>query len=292
MNSYANDRTDERFSDVDPGELHELKSKETLRRFQRHNRTRQSLSKLVQVVIFFVIIALFAAICLTKVFVIQNVEVVGTDRYTGDELLEFLDASKGESLYSIRSKNVDALPSKLSLVRSASVSRKLPQTLIITVVEDEPLYYCELFGEYFLLADNLRVLDRVFDENIAKEQGLIRLELPTVDRALVGSRLVFDDESDMRYVTAYLAALEASSVRDHVDAFDLRDKFDLEMICDSIYLVQFADGEELSTKLSTLAQVLEHDAMQNRGKSRIDVSNPAETRVDSDITGDVVFSRR
>lgn len=292
MNSYADDRTDERFSDVDPGELHELKSKETLRRFQRHNRARQSRAKLLQVIIFFVMIAVFAAICITKVFVIGSVEVVGTDRYTGDELLALIGASKGDSLYSISSKNVAALPSKLSLVRSVTVSRKLPQTLIIRVNEDVPLYYCELYGEYFLLSDTLRVLDRVFDEESAKEAGLIRVELPAVDKAVVGTQIVFDDVSDFRYVSSYLSALESSSVRERVNAFDLRDKFDLEMICDSIYLVKLADGEELPTKLSTLSQVLTHDAMQGRGKSTIDVSNPAETRVDSDITGDVAFSHR
>ena len=292
MNSYANDRTDERFSDVDPGELHELKSKETLRRFQRHNRARQSRAKLVQVIIFIVIIALFAAVCITKVFVIGEVEVVGSDRYGGDELLSLIGAKEGDSLYSIHRKSIDALPSKLSLVRSVSISRKLPRTLVITLYEDEPLYYCELYGEYFKLSDSLRVLERVFDEEECKAAGLIRVELPAVDRAVVGSQIVFDDESDFKYVSAYLEALEASSVRDRVDAFDLRDKFDLEMICESIYLVKLADGEELATKLSTLSQVLSHDAMKDRGKSTIDVSNPAETRVDSDITGDVAFSHR
>lgn len=292
MNSYENDRADERFSDVDPGELHELKSRESLRRFRRHNLVRNSFSKLAQVIIFFVIIAVFAAVCLTKVFVIKNVGVVGTDRYTAEELLSLAGASEGDSLYSVRNQDVSAIASKLSFVKDVRVTRKLPQTLIFTVTEDEPVYYCEFYGEYFLLSDSLRVLDRVFDETEAEDKGLLRLELPGVNRALVGSVLVFENESDTRYVTACLDALEASSVREVTNGFDLRDKFDLEMICEGQYLVQLAGYEELATKLSTLSQVLSHDALKDRGKARIDVADPEKASVIFDITGEVAFSHR
>ena len=288
MNSYANERTDERFSDVDRSELHEIKSRESLRRFQRNNRIRKSLGRLFQILIFVLIVSVFAAVCVTKVFVIKNVEVVGTDRYTGDELLVLIGASKGDSLYSVGSGEAASLPSKLSFVRAARITRKLPQTLIVTLTEDEPSYYCELFGEYFLLSDNLRVLDRVYDEADCGE-GLIRLELPMVDKAVVGDIIAFDNESDLRYVLAYLSALESSPVYGLVDAFDLRDKFDLAMICESKYLVELADGEELSTKLTTLAQVLSHEAMQDKGKARIDLSDPSRASAIFDIKGDVTF---
>lgn len=289
MNSYANDRSDERFSDVDSSELHEIKSRESLRKFQRHNRIRKGFGKLVQILIFLIIIIIFIAVCFAKVFVIRNVEVVGTDRYAGDELLGLIGASKGDSLYSIRGDSVASLPSKLSFVRSAKITRKLPQTLVITLMEDEASYYCELYGEYFLLSDNLRVLDRVYSEEDVSGRGLIRLELPRVDRAVVGEIIVFDNESDIKYVTAYLSALAASRVYDITDAFDLRDKYDLAMICDSIYLVELSDGEELSTKLSTLAQVLSHEALQGKGKARIDLSEPSRASAIFDIKGDVKF---
>lgn len=291
MNSYANERTDERFSDVDPSELHKLKSRETLKRFQKNNRLRKNFGKFLRIVVFFAMIAVFVTVCILKVFVIQDVEVVGTDRYTAEELIKLLGVSKGDSLYSVRRQNTEALSSKLSLVKDVKISRKLPQTLIITLTEDTPLYYSEIYGEYFLLSDKLRVLDRVFYEEDIAEYDLIRLELPTVDRAVVGSVLEFDNASDMKYITSYLSVLESSSVYEHVDAFDMRDKFALEMICDSKYLVELSDGEELATKLSTLSQVLAQDVMKDRGKSTIDITDPAETRVISDITGDVVFSR-
>lgn len=291
MNSYANDRADERISDVDPGELHELKSREALRRFKRQNHFRKGFGRLVQVIISILVVASFGAVCFTKVFVIRNVEVVGTDRYTSSDILTLLAACEGDSLYSVRSTEVESLTSRLSLVRSIKVSRKLPDTLIFTITEDEAVYYCELFGEYFLLSSTLRVLDRVFDESSLPEEGLLRLELPTVDRAIVGSQLVFESDSDMKYVSAYLETLSSSSVYERVNAFDLRDKFDLELICDSKYLVQLSNGDDMATKLSTLYQVLSHDAMQDKGKARIDVTDPAEARVISDIVGEVEFSR-
>lgn len=244
----------------------------------------------MQVIISILVVAVFTVICFTKIFVIKSVEVVGTDRYTGEELLSLLGASEGDSLYSVHSGDASTLSARLSLVRSIKVTRRLPQTLIFTIAEDEAVYYCELFGEYFLLSDTLRVLDRVFDES-AIESGLMRVELPTIDRAIVGGQIVFENDSDMKYVITYLDALRASSIYERVNAFDLRDKFELELICDSKYLVQLSDGADISTKLSTLAQVLAHDAMQSKGKARIDITDPAEARVISDINGEVQFNR-
>ncbi len=285
-NEYAS--RDDRFFGGDRSELQKIKGKETLQRLKRRNELRRRLAKFVGVLLFVGVLAAFACLCIFKLFVIETVKVNGSDRYTGEQLLSALDVNVGDSLFGVGSKQAATLPSKLSYIRSAKVSRELPHTLVVTLVEDEPLYYVSLYGEYFILSDTLRVLDRVFDESVPSERGLVRLELPGVNYAVAGGVLEFEDKEDYTWVIAYLDAMRTSKVDGRVTAFDLRDKFDLSLICDSIYLVEFGDGIDLATKLSTLAQILEQDAIADKGSMRIDITDPtvASALV---ITGDVAF---
>ncbi len=285
----ATERRDDRFFGGDAGELQRIKNKESLQRFERRKRFRESLSRLGRFVVFIAILAAFAAICVNKFFVIRDVKVVGTTRYVGSELLELIGVKEGESLFSVGQGDVKSLPQRLSNIREARLSRELPGTLVITLTEDVPLYYTELYGEFFVLSDELRVLDRVFTD-VGLKGVYMRLELPGVDFAVVGNSLRFEDESDERYVKTYIDVLETSGVWELADAFDLRDRFDLKLICcDYKYLCELADGEDFATKLSTLGQILTHDALADRGNARIDIRDPAQGRAIFDIEGNVTF---
>ncbi|MCI8387322.1 MAG: FtsQ-type POTRA domain-containing protein [Clostridiales bacterium] len=281
MNSYADahnehERRDSRFFTGDNSELQKIKSKESLQKFVRHNRKKKAYSRLSYILILLVLSTLFLIICLAVFFKIKDVEVLGSTRYSTEELLDYCGIETGQSLYEVSSSDLAGLSDRFSYIRSARLTRKLPHTLIITIVEDEPSYYCELYGEYFVMSQELRVLERSNDEEKLKENGLIMLKLPEIDSAIIGHRLTFTSDSDDKYVTAYLNALDSSMLYKRVTAFDLRDKFDLKLICDSIYLVELAGGDDLPTKLTATAGVLAtEEAFPEGVAAQIDMANPA-----------------
>ena len=142
--------------------------------------------------------------------------------------------------------------------------------------EDEAAAWCELYGEYFVLSGELRILDRVSEPSLLEGQGLFELRLPEIDSAIVGRRIEFASESDDEYVTAYLDAVIGSVLYPRITALDLRDKFDLKLICDDLYLVELADGEDLPTKLSATAGVLSQtEAFPEGTPAVIDMADPA-----------------
>ena len=276
MNGNADNRRDSRFFTGDRSELQEIKSKESLQKFVRHNRKRKRLSRLSYAFIFLVLGTIFVIICLAVFFKIENIEVIGLSRYSAAEIINAVGIKTGESLYSVNNSALSGLSDKFAYISSARIQRQLPNTLIIEIEEDEAVSWCELYGEYFILSPQLRVLDRVSEPSLLEGQELIELRLPDIDSAIIGRRIEFSSTSDDEYVSAYLDALYSSVLFSRVTAFDLRDKFDLKLICDNLYLVELASGDDLPTKLSATAGVLSQtEAFPEGTPAVIDMADPA-----------------
>ena len=277
--SQSENRRESRFFTGGEGELSQIKSKERLQKFVRHNKAKKQISKFVYLAVFAAVVVVFLLICLSIFFRVRTIEVVGGTRYSAEEVIAVCGIEKDRSLYEVTNRDVEVLPKKLSYIRRASIKRKLPSTLVITITEDTPVYFAELYGEYFVLSDELRVLEQVFDREVLADSVLIELALPSINSALTGSKVEFEADTVQRYVTAYLDALTSSELFDKVTAFDLRDRFNAKLICEGIYLVKLGNGDELGTKLTAVASMLENAVFSDRIPATIDASDPSEVPV-------------
>ncbi len=290
--SHSSDRRESRFFTGDDNELARIKSKESLQKFQRHNRTRKHFSRFTYFLIFGLLSAVFIIICLAVFFRVKEIEIVGTSRYSKEDILAVTDIEEGLSLYEISNSDLDGLRGRLAYIEQARIVRKLPHTLVIKVTEDEPRYVCELYGEYFVLSDELRVLERVFDMSVLDGEGLIGLMLPEVNSAMVGYKVEFAAEVSARYVSAYIDALESSPLFRSTTAFDLRDRFNLALIAKDIYLVDLGNGDELNTKLTAVAGMLESEVFSDGVPATIDANDPAQCPVIKNPNLIIEFDRR
>ncbi len=277
--SRSSDRRESRFFTGDDHELAKIKSKESLQKFKKHNRTKKQFSKFTYILILGVLSAVFLIICLAVFFRIEEIEVVGSSRYSEEQILSITGIEEGLSLYEVSNADLEGLGERLAYIKNAKIVRKLPRTLIIQLTEDEPRYMCELYGEYFVLSDELRVLDRVFDRAKIDGMGLIELVLPEINSAMVGYDLEFSTQISERYVSAYIDALESSPLFKKTTAFDLRDRFNLALIAEGIYLVDFGNGDELNTKLTAVAGMLESEVFSDGVPATIDANDPSQCPV-------------
>ncbi len=278
-----------RFFDGDSKELQHIKNQESLQKLARHNRARRHVSRLTTFVIFALLAAIFAVICLALFFNIEEIEVVGTTRYGREEILSHCSIEPGQSLYEVRKSDVSGVPSRLPYIRDVKITRKLPHTLVLKVVEDEPVFFSELYGEIFILSEKLRVLERLAGTEVPG--GLMELVLPQIDAAIVGSSIVFSDDVSARYVENYLDIILRSELAGRINGFDLSDRFNLMMIFDSLYLVELGDSSDLSVKLnSALNAVSTPGAFDGKTPAAIDLTDPKEFSARVDPQLELVFS--
>ncbi len=277
--SKTSDRRDSRFFSGDEHELQNIKNKERLQSFVRRRQTRKRFSRFTYIALLCVLVALFIIICLAIFFRIDNIEVIGSSRYSKEKILSITGIEKGLSLYEVGDGNLEKLYGKLSYISDAHITRKLPDTVIISVTEDVGVYYSKLYGEYFILSEELRVLERVFDSSEFEGRGLIELLLPQIDSAVVGYDVEFSETTSDKYVHAYIDALESSPLFKNTSAFDLRDRFSLSLIAQKTYLVKLGNGDELGTKFTAVAGMLESAVFSDGVPATIDANDPTQCPV-------------
>ncbi len=281
MNNSKN-RRDSRFFSGDEKQLNEIRKKQSLQKFAKKWRSRKRASRVMSAGIFAAIIFIFILVCLSMFFRVKNIELVGSSRYTAEQIIEYSQVELGESLFGITASDFDGAIERLPYINSVKVTRKLPDTIIITAIEDEPRYASVLYGENFIFSRGLRVLEQVADKGEFLEQGLIELKLPQINSAIIGEGIEFSKEVSHRYVKAYLNALETSPLYSKATAFDLRDRFSVALIASDKYLIQLGNGDELATKLTAVAGILDHTVFADGIPAKIDATDPTQCPVIKD----------
>ncbi len=213
------------------------------------------------------------------VFVVRDISVEGTDKYTVEEIIEASGLSSGVNLYSFRESTVSK---KVSLecpyISAVDVKRDLPSKVTLCVSEDVPKYYAVIFGEYKILSEGLRVLDTAKEKD-ELPAGLVRLKLPSVSYSIEGRVIRFASAQRERGIRDLLEAVSASDLSHRVTTIDTSDRFDISVVCDSKFKLVLGDAEGVELQLKTAASVLQDEMFTTDNKIRVDLTTEGKTGV-------------
>ena len=259
------------------------KGKEKLSEVRREaGERRRFIERKRGVILFFSILVIFILMmfCVYKlVFVVKQIDINGNAKYTVEELLEASGIVNGVNLYSFRASTVEKnITFNCPYVKSVEVDRSMPNNVKITVVEDKALYYVDVYGEYKILSDGLRVLETVSDVSEIPE-GLIKLKLPQVKYSVTGRVIEFTNSRRDRGIRDVLETVSVSPLADRITVVDLRDQFDITMVCDSKFKLIVGSDTNVLFKLKTASKVLEDEMFKNDNKVRIDLTTEGKTGV-------------
>ena len=105
---------------------------------RRRRRNRGRFGFLYKVLSAAVIVAAIMAGC-AVFFRVENIEVNGQSAYTAEQIIGAAEVEQGDNLFAVNKfKVMRQIISRLPYVDEISVSRRLPNTLVINVVECVP----------------------------------------------------------------------------------------------------------------------------------------------------------
>ncbi len=111
------------------------KSRKTIRK-QRNRRI------LISVIAVLSLLAVGTFLSLRLLFIVREVEVTGTERYTPEEIISFCAIPLEENVFLINTDEYEkTLPENFTYIESAVVKRKLPDKISIEVKDAVPSYY-------------------------------------------------------------------------------------------------------------------------------------------------------
>jgi len=230
---------------------------------------------LITAFLLLLVTVLFIGFVYFAFFVIADVEVEGSELYPADEVVEAAGFAVGDNLYSFHAGQAEELilfhcPG----IRTAQISRTVPNAVDIVLTDDVPVYYADIYGDLAVLSSGLRVLGFT-DEETAEADGLTKLVLPAVSGSVAGRVVSFTQERDERYVRSVLAAAEASALytEGRIDKIDVSDGHNVKVICDGMYILQLGSEKDTDLKLRMAYKTIGDSSFDRAIPARIDLGD-------------------
>lgn len=203
-------------------------------------------------IIKFCFFAVMTALVLIFVFSarIKNVTVEGNAVSAEENIASAAGLRRGAHMYSIDKDTISkSILEKNPYVSSVTVRRRLPSTIIITVMEDKPFFYMSFGSDFLILSDKLRVLDVVKSPQGLSASGIIPIVLPKVTEANPGKTLVFESEKDYRSSTELIRLFTECDFASGITMIDISNRFSVTAVYKSKYTIVFGSYTDLEKKL-------------------------------------------
>ncbi len=221
------------------------------------------------------------------VFVVDFVEVSGNSRYTSEEILSACGINAGDKLYDLP-VNLDELENllmkKFPYIEAVEVERFIPNRVVITVVEDAAEFVAEIYGEYALLSEDLRVLEI---SDVKPEGNFVRIVLPEVKNAVEGELIEFKDDM-LNVASAAATAVCSETMRSGTTVLNISDRFGIWIGYEDRYKLMIGDINDIELKLTIAFEIMKNDIFSggNKGTIYLDNTGSPSVIIDNSITFD------
>ena len=255
-----------------------------MRRAEKRNKSEEKVieidvRKLIYALLLLIMCGLiiFCAIRFTRGFMkISVFEITGDSPYESEEIINASGLKRGDKLYDIDKEAVIySIKLKCPYVNNVKVESKFPNKLKINVDSFSAAYYVEIFGDYYALDSNMRVLEETADNTKFKNARIPMLCIPNIKTALVGSELIYGEtEAEIKFVEEFLSVLRSSSFTSRLTLVDIDNRFEIYVQVDGNINVYMGNADKTKEKLKAVETALSDPRLENCISAEIDVSNP------------------
>lgn len=170
----------------------------------------------------FVLVCLAIVFALGVFFRVQEIEVVGAEIYTSEQIVEASGISEGDNLFFInRFTAASQIFEELPFVESAGVERSLPNRIVITVEESYALAYVEWEGQNWMMTGNCKMLGSGTQEEIA---GLIHVTNISAVSPSAGAPMAVSEADSLKlsYLQSVLQCMELLGMEGDVTEINMQ----------------------------------------------------------------------
>lgn len=239
----------------------ELINNDSFLKLKAKNKHKELRRRIFYLLIGIALTVFVAVICIVVFFGLKNVEIRGNSKYSEEQILKACGFSKADNLLALDfDKAEEKIKTKCPYISDVSFKVVLPSTVIITVVEDAPSYFAEIYGDYFLMSEDLRIISKhdMYEEIEILSLPIIYLKLPQVSRAVAGEVIKFDKSSSYNHIMSFLTELKDQEIHPNVDCVDATDRYHLSIYSfGSRYKIDIGTSDNLDTKLRFVYKVIE-----------------------------------
>lgn len=231
--------------------------------FNQHNRVKRRspwYGPMVLVLLFFVVILI-----MSLAFRVSKIEVINASEYTDEEIINASGVERGANLFFVdRFKAASMIFSDLPYMDTVSITRQLPNKIIIQAEGSAPAAYMVLDEDYWLMDRSGKMLGTT-DALTAEKYPEVRSLEPMT--ALEGENMLVEgtDAERLAVLQTILSALKAEGVSDLVAWIDLKDPTNPSLRYDDRLTVYLGSEGDMLYCIALLKNVVSQLAAEDAG---------------------------
>lgn len=226
-----------------------------------------------------VAIAMIATATYYLFFTVSNVTITGNTYYSSEQIMASSGITEKTHLYSFSSKKLASdIIFSCPRISSVTVERSAPNSVTLSITEENPAYYTTIYGETYLLSQSLRILEKT-DIETAKSEGFGKLKIKKVFSAVSGGKIVLCSSRAQKYLENTLELVNASDFKGRINSIDMTDEFNIIMTVDGLYKLEFGSQDDIDIKLRLASAVLKDSMFNSGNKAYIDLTDTTKTSV-------------
>lgn len=206
----------------------------------------------------FIVICAALVLGMSVFFRVSNIEVVGADRYTKDEIVSASGIKDGDNLVFInRTAISERLYAKLMYIGDITIKRKLPNTVVIDISESGPIAVLESDSGLWLVDRNCRLAEQCQTQDAENYIKIIGLSGVNAKKGEIVS-VEDEDKPKKDFVIAILSALTDKNMTGDVSSIDVSNVSNAELeYLDGRFVVKLGLNEKIEYKIGLLLGTVE-----------------------------------
>ena len=207
---------------------------------------------------FVLVLSIFAIILflLSPVFYIKNIEVDGNSKISSEEIKTLLQINSTTNIFEESNSKVNEKLKENKYIDKANVSRILPSTLKVNVVEREVEYLLEYANSYAYTDINGNILE-ISSNSI---DGKVKILGYSTKNLNEHDKLEENDIKKLNNIKNILQSAEQFGIRDKITSINIADENDYQIYCETEKkIVHLGDTKDIDTKMIYIKAILEKE---------------------------------
>ncbi|MEF9971346.1 MAG: FtsQ-type POTRA domain-containing protein [Oscillospiraceae bacterium] len=228
----------------------------------------------------FIVICAALIFGMSVFFRVSEIKVNGADRYTREDVISASGVKEGDNLVFInRDAIANKISTKLMYAGDVTVSRKLPNTVIIDVAESSTIASIPTDSGPWLINKNCKLLEK---SKVADTSPRIVVKGFTAIKPQAGKTVSVKDEDKIKvtYLSELLSAMERENMIAEVSVIDMSNLANAEFTYQEKFKVKLGKKENLEYKLSLLLAAIKKLGPEETGTFDLSENKEAHFSLD------------
>ena len=207
----------------------------------------------------FILLAILLSIWFIFACRIKTIEINGCIKSEQNNILISANIKEGSHIYTINESEIEKkIKDENPYVYSVDIRKSFPSKIIINIEESTPSFYTFNNGQYFVLSQELRILEINRKQESSFTTNLILLSLPKFNQIKAGEYVYIENDNVNRIYYDIVSTFTKSELFSKTKELNIVSRFDITQNYDSKYTIVYGSYTDFKQKLTNCTTTISY----------------------------------